>query len=39
MLKSNENGNIDGATNAAVRMFLKNIFQATVNIIHAYGLA
>jgi tRNA/tmRNA/rRNA uracil-C5-methylase (TrmA/RlmC/RlmD family) len=39
MLKSNENGNIDGATNAAVKMFLKNIFTATVNIIHAYGLA
>ena len=39
MLKSNENGSIDGATNAAVKMFLKNIFQATVNIVHAYGLA
>lgn len=39
MLKSNESGNIDGATNAAVKMFLKNIFTATVNIIHAYGLA
>ena len=39
MLKSNESGDIDGATNAAVKMFLKNIFTATVNIIHAYGLA
>ena len=39
MLKSNENGRIDNATNGAVKMFLKNIFQATVNIVHAYGLA
>ena len=39
MLKSNESGRIDGATNVSVKMFLKNIFQATVNIIHAYGLA
>ena len=39
MLKSNESGKIDGATNGAVKMFLKNIFQATVSIVHAYGLA
>ena len=39
MLKSNENGKLDAATSGAVKMFLKNIFQATVNIVHAYGLA
>lgn len=39
MLKSNENGRIDEATNRLVKVFLKNIFQATVNIVHAYGLA
>ncbi len=38
MLKSNENGKIDPATNRAVKLFLKNIFQATVNIVQAYGL-
>ena len=39
MLKSNENGKMDAATNQSVKIFLKNIFQATVNIVHAYGLA
>jgi len=39
MLKSNENGRFDPATNGAVKKFLRNIFTATVNIIHAYGLA
>ena len=38
MLKSNENGKIDEATNCLVKVFLKNIFQATVNIVQAYGL-
>ncbi len=38
MLKSNENGRIDEATNRLVKVFLKNIFQATVNIVQAYGL-
>ena len=39
MLKSNESGRMDQATNQAVKIFLKNIFAATVSIVHAYGLA
>lgn len=39
MIKSNEKTLADAATNTAVKKFLHNIFQATVNIIYAYGLA
>ena len=38
MMKSNENGEIDAATNTAVKKFLRNIFDATVRIVTAYGL-
>ena len=38
MMKSNEDGTIDAATSAAVKKFLRNIFEATVNIVTAYGL-
>ena len=38
MMKSNEDGTIDSATSAAVKKFLRNIFEATVNIVTAYGL-
>ncbi|MBE7079384.1 MAG: hypothetical protein E7380_05970 [Clostridiales bacterium] len=38
MFKSNETATPDAATNAAVRKFVKNIFDATVNIVNAYGL-
>ena len=38
MVKSNEDGSIDSATSTAVRKFLRNIFEATVNIVTAYGL-
>jgi hypothetical protein len=39
MMKSNESIFIDNATNVAVKKFLHNIFDATVNIVYAYGLA
>ena len=39
MIKSNESVFMDKATSDAVRLFLRNIFQATVNIVYAYGLA
>ena len=39
MVKSDENERFDRVTGDAVKKFLKNIFQATVNIVHAYGLA
>ena len=38
MLKSNETETPDVATNVAVRRFVKNIFDATVRIVTAYGL-
>jgi hypothetical protein len=38
MMKSNESIFIDNATNVAVKKFLHNIFDATVNIVYAYGL-
>ena len=39
MLQSNETDVADFATNVAVKKFLHNIFDATVRIITAYGLA
>ena len=39
MLQSNETEVADFATNVAVKKFLHNIFDATVRIITAYGLA
>ncbi len=39
MMKSNESIFIDNATSGAVKKFLHNIFEATVNIVYAYGLA
>jgi hypothetical protein len=39
MIKSNEKGNADAATNVAVKKFLHNVFDATVRIVYAYGLA
>ena len=39
MLQSNENGKTDGATSVAVKKFLRNIFDANVRIVLAYGLA
>ena len=39
MLKSNESIFIDKATSDSVKLFMRNIFQATVNIVYAYGLA
>ena len=39
MVKSNEGANIDEATSKAVRKFLRNIFDANVRIVLAYGLA
>ena len=39
MINSNENGVLDKETSNAVRVFLRNIFEANVNIIRAYGLA
>ena len=39
MINSNEDGKIDQATTNAVRKFLKNIFDANVRIVYAYGLA
>ena len=38
MLKSNESGSFDKATNVAVKKFLQNIFDANVRILSAYGL-
>ena len=38
MLKSNENGTFDKATNNAVKTFLQNIFDADLRILAAYGL-
>ena len=39
MVKSNENAFLDKTTSEAVRKFLHNIFDATVRIVYAYGLA
>ena len=39
MLKSNESERPDRATSTAVKKFVRNIFEATVRIIYAYGLA
>ncbi len=39
MLDSNEKGEDDGVTSVAVKKFLRNIFEADVRIIYAYGLA
>ena len=39
MLQSNETDRPDGATSTAVKKFLHNIFDATVRIVYAYGLA
>ena len=39
MMNTNESIFVDGATSVAVKKFLHNIFNATVSIIHAYGLA
>ena len=38
MLQSNESNTPDAATSSAVKKFLYNIFQATVNIFTDYGL-
>lgn len=38
MMKSNDGGLLDNATSVAVKKFLRNIFEATVNIVTAYGL-
>lgn len=39
MIKSNEKDALDEATSNAVRVFLRNIFEANVGIVKAYGLA
>ena len=39
MINSNENGQTDAATATAVKKFVHNIFDATVRIVYAYGLA
>lgn len=39
MIKSNEKDELDEATSNAVRVFLRNIFEANVGIVKAYGLA
>lgn len=39
MVQSNEKETLDAATSEATRKFLKNIFDANVRIILAYGLA
>lgn len=39
MMQSNEGKKPDAATSVAVKKFLKNVFEATVNIVHKYGLA
>ncbi|MBQ9729245.1 MAG: hypothetical protein IJV80_00335, partial [Clostridia bacterium] len=38
MLKSCE-GELDSVTSGAVKKFLRNVFDATVRIVYAYGLA
>ena len=39
MIKSNENGLSDKTTAEAVKIFIRNIFDADVRIVLAYGLA
>ena len=39
MLKSNENAVADKTTSEAVKIFVRNIFDANVRIVLAYGLA
>ena len=39
MIHSNEKDEIDQTTSGAIKKFLHNIFEATVRIIYAYGLA
>lgn len=39
MLRSNENALSDKTTSEAVRIFVRNIFDANVRIVLAYGLA
>ncbi len=39
MLQSNDKEEVDEATSAAVKKFVRNIFEATVRIVYAYGLA
>ena len=39
MIKSNEKAFVDTTTSEAVRKFLRNIFDANVRIVLAYGLA
>ena len=39
MLKSNDKDAPDAATSVAVKKFVRNIFDATVRIVHMYGLA
>ena len=39
MINSNEKDELDEATSNAVKMFLRNIFEANVGIVKAYGLA
>lgn len=39
MLGSNENDKADAVTSSAVKKFLRNVFEATVSIVYAYGLA
>ena len=39
MINSNEKDELDEATSNAVKMFLRNIFEANVGIVRAYGLA
>ena len=38
MLQSNESLFFDNATNAAVKKFLRNMFDALIDILEAYGL-
>ncbi|MBQ8230009.1 MAG: hypothetical protein IJZ32_04890 [Clostridia bacterium] len=39
MMKSNDHDTPDAATSVAVKKFVRNIFEATVRIVHMYGLA
>ena len=39
MMNTNESIFVDSATSVAVKKFLHNIFEATVAIVHTYGLA
>ena len=39
MMKSNENAVVDKTTGEAVKIFVRNIFDANVRIVLAYGLA